>query len=347
MPNYKIVGAADCPYFARAERIGHILACTFPALHHGIQIEMKSPSAWTSYFTQMCRELGYTPYKAGGSIKSSSYTLAQAAGGFDPADLDPSSHEGRVLVWDPITRRVIGGESAFKQEAYQKYGVRCDISWGRCLAIAQENAQLFATKQSHHAMRPLNIIIAGRPMSGKRTQIPRLVEKFNLVHINCGTVIAQAAKRDTESGRFIADYFKKRLAMLTSTPKVESESEALLVPPSKSVPELGFAKGEHLEDPLAVHKEQVALSWEEDCNILRAAEAQIPLLPDSLVIPLVLSALQAPEVKERGFLLEGFPRTPAQAQALVNADIPIDAVILLDIDQQTALERQRCVRQEW
>ncbi|MFN8035648.1 MAG: nucleoside monophosphate kinase [Acidimicrobiia bacterium] len=47
-------------------------------------------------------------------------------------------------------------------------------------------------------------------------------------------------------------------------------------------------------------------------TLVRAGE----LVPDELVVELVAERLAAIEVRERGFLLDGFPRTIAQAEAL-------------------------------
>ncbi|KAL0220476.1 hypothetical protein RCL1_000330 [Eukaryota sp. TZLM3-RCL] len=55
------------------------------------------------------------------------------------------------------------------------------------------------------------------------------------------------------------------------------------------------------------------------------------LVPDSVIIEIVSKKLSSPEVKRKGWLLDGFPRTAAQARALViNGHIPhvfIDLVV--------------------
>lgn len=66
------------------------------------------------------------------------------------------------------------------------------------------------------------------------------------------------------------------------------------------------------------------------------------LVPDDLVIQALLARLQQKDC-ERGFILDGFPRTLNQAEALDKAfqvkRIGIDAVISLEIDESKLLER--------
>ncbi len=59
------------------------------------------------------------------------------------------------------------------------------------------------------------------------------------------------------------------------------------------------------------------------------------LVPDELVNGIVADRLS----KEDGYLLDGYPRTLAQADALEAAGEKIDAVILLDVDDDVLIER--------
>ena len=61
------------------------------------------------------------------------------------------------------------------------------------------------------------------------------------------------------------------------------------------------------------------------------------LVPDGLVIDLLREALQTPEA-EKGFLLDGFPRTMPQAQAL-DAAVTIDKVVDLQVPFSLIEER--------
>jgi adenylate kinase len=63
------------------------------------------------------------------------------------------------------------------------------------------------------------------------------------------------------------------------------------------------------------------------------------LVPDSLMIGLFLDRLAADDVKSRGGLLDGFPRTYAQAVALTDGGVRVDAMIVLDARDEVLLER--------
>jgi len=62
------------------------------------------------------------------------------------------------------------------------------------------------------------------------------------------------------------------------------------------------------------------------------------LVPDELVIQLVGVRLASPDC-EQGFLLDGFPRTLAQAEALAQAKIALDWVIELAVPDATIVQR--------
>jgi adenylate kinase len=66
------------------------------------------------------------------------------------------------------------------------------------------------------------------------------------------------------------------------------------------------------------------------------------LVPDSLVVDLIQHRLLDPDTQQ-GFILDGFPRTVPQAQALdrmlAALDRPLDAVLYLQVDPQAVKER--------
>eukprot|EP01006_Ploeotia_vitrea_P046339 TRINITY_DN67017_c6_g2_i1.p2 TRINITY_DN67017_c6_g2~~TRINITY_DN67017_c6_g2_i1.p2 ORF type:complete len:227 (-),score=133.93 TRINITY_DN67017_c6_g2_i1:29-688(-) len=63
------------------------------------------------------------------------------------------------------------------------------------------------------------------------------------------------------------------------------------------------------------------------------------LVPDEVIIGLVKEKLSSDECKEKGWLLDGFPRTKAQADALKEAGIIADAFVLLDVPDEVLVER--------
>ena len=75
------------------------------------------------------------------------------------------------------------------------------------------------------------------------------------------------------------------------------------------------------------------------------------LVPDSLIIDLMDERLREPDC-EKGFILDGFPRTTAQAVALddmlVRLERPLDAALLVDVDPEVIIKRlteRRCCKE--
>jgi len=62
------------------------------------------------------------------------------------------------------------------------------------------------------------------------------------------------------------------------------------------------------------------------------------LVPDALIIALVKDRIAQPDCAN-GFLLDGFPRTIPQAQALDEAGVAIDEVVALDVDDEEIVSR--------
>jgi len=67
------------------------------------------------------------------------------------------------------------------------------------------------------------------------------------------------------------------------------------------------------------------------------------LVPDEIVVGVVRERLCQRDAKARGFILDGFPRTAAQAEALdemlLTEGMPLDATINLAITEEDALTR--------
>nr|WP_283243700.1 adenylate kinase [Feifania hominis] len=93
-------------------------------------------------------------------------------------------------------------------------------------------------------------------------------------------------------------------------------------------------------------------------NILRAAIAegselgleakkfmdQGALVPDEVVVNLIKQRLSQSDCAN-GFILDGFPRTPAQAETLEKMGVSIDAVVSIEVPDEAIIERmggRRC-----
>ena len=65
------------------------------------------------------------------------------------------------------------------------------------------------------------------------------------------------------------------------------------------------------------------------------------LVPDDIIIGIVDERLDSNDTTRRGYVLDGFPRTVRQAEALaeITAARPLDVVIDLDVPQEVVLQR--------
>jgi len=63
------------------------------------------------------------------------------------------------------------------------------------------------------------------------------------------------------------------------------------------------------------------------------------LIPDNLMTRLILDRLRSRDCQERGYILDGYPRTLAQAQSLQDAGISPDVFLLLNVRDEDAIKR--------
>lgn len=212
-----------------------------------IKVEPIPPSAWSSHFLSLCRQFGFL------SFHSSQL----------------SSHApDRVLVYHPHTKRLIGGEKAFRKLIDTKYGITCDIPWSLLQSIARETCANFSSVSDATRIAQLTaptiLAVLGPPGSGVSTLARKMEGKYGMKRISVGEMMRQAINQTTNA---------------TATPL-----------------------------PASITAEQVAS--------IRASLLSGELVADSIVLPLVLARLSSPDVQSVGAILDGFPRTCAQASAL-------------------------------
>jgi len=63
------------------------------------------------------------------------------------------------------------------------------------------------------------------------------------------------------------------------------------------------------------------------------------LVPSELIVDLVKARLEEDDVKAKGCLLDGFPRAPDQAQAMSDAGLKVDQFVLIEVPDDTLVER--------
>ena len=104
-------------------------------------------------------------------------------------------------------------------------------------------------------------------------------------------------------------------------------------------------QGEILEKKLGISTISTGLmlrtAIKEQTEVGKAAEKYIndgKLVPDDIMVAVVKERLSQPDC-EKGFILDGFPRTTAQAEALDAAGVEIDKVLLLEVDDKVIVDR--------
>jgi len=63
------------------------------------------------------------------------------------------------------------------------------------------------------------------------------------------------------------------------------------------------------------------------------------LVPSELIVDLVKDRLMQEDVKEKGCLLDGFPRAPDQAEAMVDAGLDVQKFLVIKVPDDTLVER--------
>ena len=104
-------------------------------------------------------------------------------------------------------------------------------------------------------------------------------------------------------------------------------------------------QGEILEKKLGVSTISTGVmlraAIKEQTEVGKIAEEYInagKLVPDDVIVAIVKERLAEADC-EKGFILDGFPRTTAQAEALDIAGVKIDKVLLLEVDDKVIVER--------
>lgn len=63
------------------------------------------------------------------------------------------------------------------------------------------------------------------------------------------------------------------------------------------------------------------------------------LVPNEVVVQLVKNRLAKPDAEQAGWLLDGYPRSAEQAEAIKKADIHPDVFILINVEDEALIER--------
>lgn len=85
---------------------------------------------------------------------------------------------------------------------------------------------------------------------------------------------------------------------------------------------------------------------EAETDLGRLAQSYIDrgeLVPNGITIEMMAKRIRSDEVRKKGFMLDGFPRTLRQAEALdkmlVEMEMALDEVVSLEVDEDTVVHR--------
>jgi adenylate kinase len=71
------------------------------------------------------------------------------------------------------------------------------------------------------------------------------------------------------------------------------------------------------------------------------------LVPDEVVVDMVKSRLAQPDAEKNGWLLDGYPRTATQAEAIEKENIRPDVFLLINVSERLCGERWGERREGW
>ncbi|HEX2567953.1 MAG TPA: adenylate kinase [Polyangia bacterium] len=102
---------------------------------------------------------------------------------------------------------------------------------------------------------------------------------------------------------------------------------------------------ETLKIPHISSGDMLRAAVKEGTELGKAADGYMKLgklVPDDVVIGMILERIQKPDCAQ-GFMLDGFPRTPPQAEALDkalrDAGVHLDTVLLVEVPDELIIER--------
>ena len=163
-------------------------------------------------------------------------------------------------------------------------------------------------RQKKMTTTTLKGIIYGPPAAGKGTQCEVITSQFGVVHLSTGDILRSAIANNTPLGNEQISYSYGHIL-----------HESLLSPITADSP---------------YHPRFIATGIQAKPYMDSGS-----LVPDDLVIELILNRLRQEDCESRGWLLDGFPRTEAQADALLKAGIIPDVFLVLDVPEEILVER--------
>ena len=163
--------------------------------------------------------------------------------------------------------------------------------------------------------RPLRVIILGAPASGKGTQVRPATRAR----------AAAGGARELRCARMRMPIPARRGALMR--PRRARQCELI-------VAKYGLA---HVSSGDLLRSEVDGCTAYGEAS--REAVASGELAPDDVVVPLVVGRLGEDDAVAKGWLLDGFPRSAAQAAALADAGFAPELLIVLEVPEAVLLAR--------
>ena len=173
--------------------------------------------------------------------------------------------------------------------------------------VHQRQDTSLCAETSTSEKKAYKIIIAGAPASGKGTQCEFIKEEFGVVHLSTGDMLRAAVAAQTEVGKEAKEYM----------------DSGRLVPDDVII---GVVSGDwqlNFRPTLPLWIRLFLICFCDCCSFCIQ----------------VKDRLEEEDCRSNGWLLDGFPRTPGQADALAEAGVSADCFLFLNVPDEILVER--------
>lgn len=184
------------------------------------------------------------------------------------------------------------------------------MEW-QCEAGPAASAEGFETLRAEFVkernLRPVRVMVAGAPGSGKSFYAERLARQLYVPHVRLADVIAQSLQRKDELAERV------QAALVDSANQMKASKKSKDKARAKAG---GSAQSKKRGGQAAPAPNQPA-----DLSLF---DTDVPRIPAYLLCKLVKVALRQPLCRNKGFILDGFPRTAEESRWLFSPDVDED-----------------------
>lgn len=211
-----------------------------------------------------------------------------------------ASDQSHVIVYNHRTGRLVGTEPDFTSELVAKYGLHCDMNTEQLQLVAAENYELYKNAQLYRAQQALN----KRPA---------------MCLLGC-----RGAGKATQAQLIAAQY-----GVVVVDPATLIQDELQKAEPSEYTSAL----------QKYVSKDNIPTTYTAWYNCAAGTASPYHTVPTPLLISLILQRIEQPDIQQHGYLLLNFPQTEQQADALLDAQLTSDIVLMLEVSELELFHR--------